>query len=647
MPALQGSETVIRRRNVKSRRRRDGLIRFAKDNTSQNGEDGIIERIFQILDSAELRWCVDVGAWDGKHLSNTHSLLVSPDEESSASWSGVLIEANMDRFEELSLLHKKFHNICVCRTVSCIENDTNSLPNILKPLIEQRSPRSKSLPKEFDFLCIDIDGSDYWVLHDLLVEGSFRPKVVCIEFNPTMPDDLVYVPSRSDTIRHGASLSALVELAEGFGYKLIETTLYNAFFMQQRLYEAHFLDEVPDASIEALHESTMGTSLYQLYDGTIKLWGCKKLLWHRIAMDESKMQVIAPDNRKFPFAPVAQTPFDSSCVVDLSSFFQPVDDIDSGNLRRQCSSLLLRQLREDGFCLVRGIQTSREICEQALHATFNFLQQADEMVRRTCLAKDRARRGYSPINVENFASLIGEQGPNDLVRKFRVGPLQVSNPNGALLQPNVWPSADSWDESHAMSFRSAVEQFYESVCRAGQPLIGAICEGLLEEFPELKRSLSSLTTVNVSHSSILTLLSYRVGSRHKGKNKSPLVAAHTDVGVITILLCDGGNCATLQRSDRKGGWVNVCLPESLPDDPIFIVNIADCFSDLSGGRLPSTLHRVVALPGSTSRNCCALFVGLDPRAELEVGGLTMTYEEWRKQRIARAQNVMKGSVAST
>ena len=32
--------------------------------------------------------------------------------------------------------------------------------------------------------------------------------------------------------------------------------------------------------------------------------------------------------------------------------------------------------------------------------------------------EDRARRGYSPPNSENFASLLGEEGPNDLVRKF-------------------------------------------------------------------------------------------------------------------------------------------------------------------------------------------------------------------------------------
>eukprot|EP00957_Ditylum_brightwellii_P110071 8395698-Ditylum_brightwellii.AAC.1 len=61
------NQATIRRRKVPSRRRKDGLIRHAKDNTSQGGEDGIIERIFQLLPpppQSSYRYCVDVGAWD-------------------------------------------------------------------------------------------------------------------------------------------------------------------------------------------------------------------------------------------------------------------------------------------------------------------------------------------------------------------------------------------------------------------------------------------------------------------------------------------------------------------------------------------------------------------------------------------------------
>lgn len=276
-----GKQPVIRRRTPVSQRNRDGLLRFARDTTSQSGEDGIIARIFELLPPPERRpyWCVDVGAWDGKHLSNTFSLLVPSSNDGEGThpprtpkWRGILIETDAERFHELSVLHEPLGNICLHVAVSGTESP-NSLANILS--------RVPDLPRQLDLLCIDIDGSDYWALHGVL-ESNMRPKVILVEFNPTMPNDLVFIPVRNDAMRHGASLSALVELAESFEYTLVETTLYNAFFVQTSLFQKYLRHEVPDTSVDALHEPTMTTSVYQLYDGTIKLWGCKKMLWHRI-----------------------------------------------------------------------------------------------------------------------------------------------------------------------------------------------------------------------------------------------------------------------------------------------------------------------------------------------------------------------------
>lgn len=262
---------------------------------------------------------------------------------------------------------------------------------------------------------------------------------------------------------------------------------------------------------------------------------------------------------------------------------------------------------------------------------------------------DRARRGYAPMNVENFASLLGEQGPNDLVRKFRIGPLR-SDGKGTLLQPNIWPSNSEWDLSS--DFQTTTETYYRSACQAANLILRAICCGLIQKHPELQTSLGPLlqpasdSGESDQTTSILTLLGYRDGTRHKGKNKGPLVAAHTDVGVITILLYDGGKqtCAGLQRQDGNG-WVDVDLPAIVPDDPVFCVNVADCLSDLSGSRLPSTVHRVVANRHSKiPRNCCALFVGLDPACQVRMQDETeiISYEEWRRRRIARSQQVLKG-----
>jgi len=677
--------TIRRREDVRTLRRRDGLLRYASNVTSQNGEDGILRRLMELVvhgktccshcgcdENEDNRLChhlVDVGAWDGKHLSNTYSLLVDgrrggADSAKGCLWKGILVEADEERFQELQRLHEGLGNTCVKRMVSGIEGSDDSLGGILQkfgPLI--------ALPDNFDFLCIDIDGSDYWVWQNLLESRRWRPKVVCIEFNPTIPNDIIYVPPNDDSIRHGCSLSALVELGRSHAYVLVETTLFNAFFVEEELYRRYLTEVVPDTSIEALHETTMGTSLYQLYDGTIKLAGCRKLLWHRLPIDEESLQVVPVNQRQLPFAPQGANlaSFDASIVVDTSSYCRSDDATVRSSpeileeQQRMCSAALLEYLLRDGFCYVRGTGIAASLCRDALQVTNAFLQEADESVRRSCLTRDRARRGYSPSCTENFASLLGKEGPNDLVRKFRLGPPSSTDDRASsLLQPNVWPTAEDWEL--APRFRSVIEAYYRGVCKAAHGVVEAICAGLLLERPELARPLAPImrpveadsslddNVLRCMTTSILTLLGYRAGSRHKGKNKGPLVAAHTDVGVITVLLFDDGTCAKLQRR-TSDGWVDVTLPRQVPDDPIFVINVADCLSELSGGRLPSTVHRVVASGTRrsdnrrpTPRNCCALFVGLDPIKQLELpGGEKMPYEEWRKRRIARAQGFLCGA----
>ena len=222
------STAVIRARKVPSLRRRDGLIQYAIDNNSQNGEDGVIERIFHLLQALQqddrnksndsspgrhIRFCVDVGAWDGVHLSNTRSLLCN----CSQKWCGMLIEADPQKFEQLISLYGNSNNILLNTVISVMdpENNPNSLHHILEnhlnsdTLCDADADAAISNQFTIDFLCIDIDGPDYFVLHDLLHFSHLRPKVICIEFNPTMPNDLIYIPPRSDTQRHVSNLRTL------------------------------------------------------------------------------------------------------------------------------------------------------------------------------------------------------------------------------------------------------------------------------------------------------------------------------------------------------------------------------------------------------------------------------------------------------
>jgi isopenicillin N synthase-like dioxygenase len=350
--------------------------------------------------------------------------------------------------------------------------------------------------------------------------------------------------------------------------------------------------------------------------------------------------------------------------------------------KRECFAKLNSTLRNDGFALVRGFGITESLCRDALSAARSFLHEADESVRRSCLTKDRARRGYSPMCSENFASLIGKHGPNDLVKKFRIGPqsskngLETLHPMSSLHQPNEWPTAEVWGDENASNFKSTIEEYFVRTCRAADCILRAISDGMIDDnqnvgiFESMKVLSESCEFENVAgtgdeskkHTSILTLLGYQRGSRHKRGSKGymrPLISAHTDVGMITLLYFDGGKCAALERAANASTtdpdnieWIDVDLSPFHDDDPVFVVNVGDCLSDISGGSLRSTLHRVMPRPcppsdaslDEVARTSLALFVGLEPSASLTLpSGEVLSYEEWRRRRIARATAVMKNN----
>jgi len=333
--------------------------------------------------------------------------------------------------------------------------------------------------------------------------------------------------------------------------------------------------------------------------------------------------------------------------IDLSSYISPCPS--SQALRSDCARQILRSLEKTGFCMIHGTGISPALCSSALDETSHFFR-ASEKVRKSARSNDRARRGYVPANEENFGSLLSEgRQPNDLVWKFRVGPEAPCKAGGdagsPLLRPNSWPSADAWGKDQACSFRQAIGAYFVAMETVAGAVVNAITDAVIDLHPDLDRPLSTLR--GASGSSILTCLGYKHGARHN--RARPLVAPHTDVGVITLLHFDGdgGSCAVLQRA-HGGTWVNVSLPKDLTADPVFVVNAADIFSDLTGGIVRSTLHRVMpvrppAVKKGKERYCLAFFVGLNPDAELELPatGEKLTYEMWRRGRIKRAQDTLK------
>ena len=209
------------------------FIQFASNVTSQGGEDGILNKLFEnCLPKNSKCFCVDIGAWDGKYLSNTHSLLCSD------MWNGLLVEANSDRFRELYDLYKCREGItCLCKFV-----DVNSSDASLNAILN-----AWNVPLDFDFLSIDIDGADYHLWESIGMntnDQKYNPKVVCIEFNPSIPNNLSFIQECNCAVHQGSSLLAIVDFATSIGYELIVTTTFNAIFVRGDLFRAYIIPEL-------------------------------------------------------------------------------------------------------------------------------------------------------------------------------------------------------------------------------------------------------------------------------------------------------------------------------------------------------------------------------------------------------------------
>lgn len=248
------------------------LSKFARNVTSQTGEDGIIEKIFEVIEEDEdNRWCVEFGAWDGVNFSNTHNLI------KNYNWSAVLIEADKLKFKNLGNNYNEYKNaFCINRFVE-FEGE-NTLDNILM---------STPISKKFDLLSIDIDGNDIHVWDSV---KHHNPKVVVIEYNPTIPNEIEFVQPRDMKINQGSSLRSIVKLGAEKGYELVATTELNAFFVRREYFG---LFSIEDNSVDKIRPySEYESYIFQLFDGTLVLRGNTKLCWHGIDIRQDKIQVI-------------------------------------------------------------------------------------------------------------------------------------------------------------------------------------------------------------------------------------------------------------------------------------------------------------------------------------------------------------------
>lgn len=179
---------------------------------SQFGEGSIISEILRRIGVGG-GVCVEFGAGDGLHLSNTAHLW------EHGGWYPYLIEA------DINLYLKLFDNLGDAGTLARGQTDHHFVTpgNV-----------NEYVPLEANVVSIDVDGDDYAILDAM----EARPYVLCVEHHPMIPAHISMVGGPDI----GCSALALKEWADHNGFMVVAMTHCNTIMVDR--HDGYLFDDV-------------------------------------------------------------------------------------------------------------------------------------------------------------------------------------------------------------------------------------------------------------------------------------------------------------------------------------------------------------------------------------------------------------------
>jgi|TARA_Y100000389_G_scaffold152514_1_gene152535 hypothetical protein len=256
------------------------LNEYSEKLHSQFGEDGIIKEMLNRIDDQNLdKYCVEFGARDGISDSNTYNLI------KNHNYKAVLIEGDKKYFKKLC---KNFVSDEIIKLNKFVDFDgENSLDKILE---------NTKIPVNFDFLSIDIDGCDYFIFESLKL---YRPKIICIEFNHLIPNEVNFVQPKNFDIKQGTSALSLINLAKSKNYFLAGCTLTNLFFVEKTFKNSVLGDSETDLD-QIRNDKKIKNIIFPGYDGSLHTTLPVEISWHKLTISNKKIQILPFLLRKFP-----------------------------------------------------------------------------------------------------------------------------------------------------------------------------------------------------------------------------------------------------------------------------------------------------------------------------------------------------------
>jgi len=273
-------------------------------------------------------------------------------------------------------------------------------------------------------------------------------------------------------------------------------------------------------------------------------------------------------------------------IIDIASWF-------TGNIenQREVAHQLNSACHEFGFLQIVGHGVSDELRESALSQMNAFFECAVGE-KAAVTPTDGSYRGYSGRKSESFAYTVGDIRPADLVEAFVMGSEDPDGePTGRLHThaPNVWPEG-------LPEFEKTTTRYYQAARELSETMADIASLGL-----ELDREFFA-SRMNDAVVTMRMNWYQRLENEPQLDEQQMALGAHTDYGILTILLADVR--PGLQILSDSSDWVDV-----MPEPGAFIMNVGDALAVWTNNYWKSTIHRVVPTmaPGGMPRRSIALF----------------------------------------
>lgn len=265
--------------------------------------------------------------------------------------------------------------------------------------------------------------------------------------------------------------------------------------------------------------------------------------------------------------------------------FPPVIDLTSPDAPAQIDDAC----RNVGFFQVVGHGIPQSLLDSVFNVADQFFGQDLPAKMAWESGSAEIERGYSAKGTEGLAYSLGLEQPPDLFEAFTIGLDELPDDPAyhttehTLFAPNIWPSSPE-------DLRPVLLDYWQNLERVVQRITSLMATGLglpsAYFEPSLDKAVQALRINYYEGRPGDTALPNQMG-----------LGAHTDYGVVTVLLADQEPALQVYTKDEE--WVYV-----VPQPGALVVNVGDLMARWTNDRWRSTLHRVMPVlstDGSTRR----------------------------------------------